>query len=566
MSLLDTGTATAQLREARDFLLANRGDYDKAYRDFRWPALERFNWALDWFDVLAAEGGERRALWIVEPDGSETRRTFAELSARSNQVANWLRAQGVARGDRVIVMLGNQVELWETILAAMKLGAVIIPATPLLGPADLVDRVERGGARHVVVPHAHASKFDDVPGAYTRIAVGEPVDGWLSYADADGAADGVRARRADRGIRHVAALLHLRHDRPAEARRAHSRVLSGGAPVDDVLDRPAAGRRAPQRLLAGLGQARLEQRLRALARRGLRDAVQLRALRRAGAARPDGPLRGQHVLRAADRVADADPGGPRPLAGVAARGARRGRAAEPRGDRAGPPPLGHHGARRLRPDRDDRADRQHAGPAGQARLDGPPAAGLRRRAAGPAQRRAGGGGGDRARPLGAPARTDDRLSRLGRAQRRRHGRRLLPHGRRRAARRRGLHHLRRAHRRRVQGVGLPDLAVRARERPDRARGGRRGGRRAVAGPDAPGRPQGLRDARGRARADARDRASTSCASRAGTSRPTSASAGSSSASCRRRSRARSAASSCATTSTRARSAARTSSGRRTSRS
>jgi acetyl-CoA synthetase len=178
------------LREARDFLLTQREDYDTAYREFRWPELAEFNWALDWFDGLA---GERPALWIVEPDGSETRRTFGELSARSNQVANWLREQGVARGDRVIVMLGNQVELWETILAAMKLGAVIIPATPLLGPADLVDRVDRGDARHVVVPTAHAGKFDDVPGSYTRIAVGEPVPGWLSYADADGASTSFEA-------------------------------------------------------------------------------------------------------------------------------------------------------------------------------------------------------------------------------------------------------------------------------------------------------------------------------------------------------------------------------------
>ena len=50
-------------------------------------------------------------------------------------MATWLRDRGVRRGDRMIVMLGNQVELWETILAAMKLGAVIIPATPLLRAA-----------------------------------------------------------------------------------------------------------------------------------------------------------------------------------------------------------------------------------------------------------------------------------------------------------------------------------------------------------------------------------------------------------------------------------------------
>jgi acetyl-CoA synthetase len=186
-AMLDTGTATERLRAARDFLLENREDYDRAYREFRWPQLEAFNWALDWFDVLAAENGGRRALWIVEEDGRERTCTFAELSARSNRVANWLREQGVARGDRVIVMLGNRVELWETILAAMKLGAVIIPATPLLAPADLVDRVERGEARHVIADAGDIGKFAAVPGSYTRTAVGGPVDGWLSYADADGA-------------------------------------------------------------------------------------------------------------------------------------------------------------------------------------------------------------------------------------------------------------------------------------------------------------------------------------------------------------------------------------------
>jgi acetyl-CoA synthetase len=184
----DSSAGTVQLRAARDFLLANREDYDLAYREFRWPELDEFNWALDWFDPLAARSADRTALWIVEEDGREDRRSFAELSVRSDQVASWLREQGVARGDRMIVMLGNQVELWETILAAMKLGAVIIPATPLLAPADLVDRVERGDARHVVVNARDVAKFERVAGDYTRIAVGEPVTGWLSFDDASRAA------------------------------------------------------------------------------------------------------------------------------------------------------------------------------------------------------------------------------------------------------------------------------------------------------------------------------------------------------------------------------------------
>ncbi|MBV8992617.1 MAG: AMP-binding protein, partial [Pseudonocardiales bacterium] len=171
---------------ARDFLLAAREDYDHAYREFRWPQLTEFNWALDHVDALAADpdSAQRPALWIVEADGSQRRWSFAEMSAQSNRVANWLRGLGVERGDRLILMLANQVELWETILAAMKLGAVLIPATPLLAPADLRDRIARGNARHVVVRAADVGKFDTVPGDYTRIAVGEPVAGWHHYASA----------------------------------------------------------------------------------------------------------------------------------------------------------------------------------------------------------------------------------------------------------------------------------------------------------------------------------------------------------------------------------------------
>ncbi|HKN53323.1 MAG TPA: AMP-binding protein [Amycolatopsis sp.] len=175
-----------EFRTARDYLLRKREDYETAYQDFRWPEFDRFNWAIDWFDVVAhdPDNAERYALWIVEEDGTENRWTFPEMSTRSNQVANWLRKLGVRRGDRLILMLGNQGELWETILAAIKLGAVIIPASTLLGPADLTDRVERGAAKHVVVRSVDAAKFDGVAGDYTKIAVGEAVEGWHAYPGA----------------------------------------------------------------------------------------------------------------------------------------------------------------------------------------------------------------------------------------------------------------------------------------------------------------------------------------------------------------------------------------------
>ncbi|CAL9391773.1 Acetyl-coenzyme A synthetase [Streptomyces sp. enrichment culture] len=182
-------TATESFREARDFLLEHREDYATAYAGFAWPRPEHFNWALDWFDVIA-DGNDRTALHIVEEDGTETRRSFAEMSAKSDRAANWMRERGVGPGDRILVMLGNQVELWETALAAMKLRAVVIPATPLLGPADLRDRVERGRVAHVIVRAEDTAKFAGVPGGYTRVAVGGAPDGWQPYEDAETAPDG----------------------------------------------------------------------------------------------------------------------------------------------------------------------------------------------------------------------------------------------------------------------------------------------------------------------------------------------------------------------------------------
>ncbi|GGM05581.1 AMP-binding protein [Nakamurella endophytica] len=188
--------ATEQLRAARRFLVEHREDYAGARAGFRWPRPETFNWALEWFDVLATEHPDRPALTIVEEDGTVGSWTYAELSARSDQVAGWLQRIGVRRGDRVILALGNQVELWEVILACIKLGAVLIPASTLLAAADLRDRVERGRARFVVARSADTGKYADVGGDFVRVAVGDATPGWIRYADslaapADWTPDGV---------------------------------------------------------------------------------------------------------------------------------------------------------------------------------------------------------------------------------------------------------------------------------------------------------------------------------------------------------------------------------------
>lgn len=175
-------------QEARAFLLQHRTDYETAVKDFRWPDPVPFNWALDWFDELArdAEAKDRPALWIVDAaQDKQTKLSFAALSKRSNQVANFLRAQGLKRGDHLLLLLGNVVPLWETMLAAMKLGVVVIPATTLLTADELRDRLDRGKAKAVVAAEDQVAKFASL-GAETivRIVVGADSDGWLAYDEA----------------------------------------------------------------------------------------------------------------------------------------------------------------------------------------------------------------------------------------------------------------------------------------------------------------------------------------------------------------------------------------------
>jgi acetyl-CoA synthetase len=183
-------------KDARAFLLAHRTDYEAAVKGFRWPDPVPFNWALDWFDAelaSAPESRERTALWIFDAaQDRQTKLSFAALSRRSNQVANFLRAQGLKRGDHLLLLLGNVVPLWETMLAAMKLGVVVIPATTLLTTDELRDRLERGRAKAVVAAQDQVAKFADL-GAddLVRIVVGAQAvpAGWLAFEQAADAAE-----------------------------------------------------------------------------------------------------------------------------------------------------------------------------------------------------------------------------------------------------------------------------------------------------------------------------------------------------------------------------------------
>ena len=232
---MDRTTDRAAYRTCRDVLVRHRDDYDAAVAAFRWPDIsDRFNWALDWFDPIARHN-LRTALRIIGEDGTDRSYSFAELAARSDRLAASLTACGVAPGDRVMVMLGNQVELWESMLAVMKLGAVLMPATTALGPKDLADRVGRGAVRHVITNADQVAKLADIPGDFGRIAIGDARTSVAAISAGRRGGAGITACHPHPRGRPDAGLLHVRHHQPAETRRAHAPLLPSRAFVDDVL-------------------------------------------------------------------------------------------------------------------------------------------------------------------------------------------------------------------------------------------------------------------------------------------------------------------------------------------
>ncbi|POX46285.1 AMP-binding protein [Streptomyces sp. Ru72] len=177
--------AHAAFRRARDLLLELRADHEAAHRAFSWPRPTHFNWALEWFDVIAQDN-RRTALELIGADGRDQRISYQDLATRSDQLANWLTHTGVRRGDRVLIVLGTQIELWETLLACLKTGAVAIPTYTSLTRKEASDRLRRGRVRHVICRSELAPLFASCgldPHTLTRIAVGAPVDGWHPYDD-----------------------------------------------------------------------------------------------------------------------------------------------------------------------------------------------------------------------------------------------------------------------------------------------------------------------------------------------------------------------------------------------
>ena len=122
---------------------------------------QNFNFAYDVVDAIAKETPDKRALVWCNAEGEERIFSFQELSRMSNQAANIFSLAGLKKGDHVMVMLKRHYEYWVVTLALHKLGVVVIPATHMLMPEDILYRLTAANVRGVV-----CTSQDEVPAKF----------------------------------------------------------------------------------------------------------------------------------------------------------------------------------------------------------------------------------------------------------------------------------------------------------------------------------------------------------------------------------------------------------------
>lgn len=165
--------------------LQDYSSYDEAYASFTWERPEYYNFATDVIDSWASQNPELQALFWVDDEGNEQKRTFREISNNSKKLCNALQNAGIRRGDTVIVILGREVEWWEVFTAVLRMGAVISPGTTQLSSNDILYRIDAAAATCVVTNNANAEKIETIgancPTLSARLLVGGEREGWLSY-------------------------------------------------------------------------------------------------------------------------------------------------------------------------------------------------------------------------------------------------------------------------------------------------------------------------------------------------------------------------------------------------
>jgi acetyl-CoA synthetase len=139
-------------------MLSETNDYAKLCRDFRWNVPELFNIGTATVD-RHADGSGKLALIDVGADGRATNYSFDEMLALSNRFANVLKADGMARGDRLAVFLSQSVELPVAHLAAFRSGFISVPLFTLFGEDALEFRLNNSEAKAIVTDEGGLAKL-----------------------------------------------------------------------------------------------------------------------------------------------------------------------------------------------------------------------------------------------------------------------------------------------------------------------------------------------------------------------------------------------------------------------
>src|SRR4051812_27972541 len=151
-------------------------DYDAVYRQFRWNIPARYNIGVDCCDRWAAQEPDRLAILSIR-DGRQDKVTYGWLRDTSNRLANVLRANGVARGDRVAIFLPQAPEVAAAHMAIYKLGAIALPVAILFGPDALSYRLQNSGAKALLTNSQGLAKLSDVRDQAPELACVLSIDG-----------------------------------------------------------------------------------------------------------------------------------------------------------------------------------------------------------------------------------------------------------------------------------------------------------------------------------------------------------------------------------------------------
>lgn len=161
--------------------------YESFAKNFKTIVPENFNFAFDVVDVLAQEQPKKRALLWTNDQDEEKVFTFEDISRLSSQAANFFKAEGIKKGDKVMLILKRHYEFWISIIALHKIGAIAIPATHLLTKKDIVYRCNAADIKMIVCTkddelkeHVEQARAD-CPTLEKLVLVREQRDEWIEF-------------------------------------------------------------------------------------------------------------------------------------------------------------------------------------------------------------------------------------------------------------------------------------------------------------------------------------------------------------------------------------------------